>query len=159
MDQLQATGERKLAMITLSRPQLISASQSALHQSKVLQETMREDVGREVEVNSSYCSLHRLIDGVMQELCPSRNIRSFRVVRARDTKASDYGMEAQITVYDVLSMGENALVEGTRYWVDLSYRFWSPRLMYTYAGDQCTTCAHLWLEPAQCQRGRDLPFD
>ena len=131
VDQLQATGERKLAMITLSRPQLISASQSALHQSKVLQETMREDVGREVEVNSLYYSLYRLVDGTLQELCPSRNVRSFRVVRARDTKASDYGMEAQITVYDVLSMGEAALVEGTRYWVDLSYRIWYPWLIDT----------------------------
>lgn len=53
IDQFQQPGENKLLIGGMSRAQLISAAQSALHQSKMLQETMREDISREVEVSSA----------------------------------------------------------------------------------------------------------
>ena len=59
-----------------------------------------------------YCTT----DSDKQEQCPLRQVRSFCVVRVRDSTGYDIGMEAQLTIWDYAAIGE-PLQTGARYWV------------------------------------------
>ncbi|KAG8969730.1 hypothetical protein FRC03_001075 [Tulasnella sp. 419] len=60
-----------------------------------------------------------LIARELESRFPPRNIRNFRVIRFKDyqTKKHQPTRTGQLTVWDVLSLGENAMVEGKRYLV------------------------------------------
>ncbi|KAG8853126.1 hypothetical protein FRB96_008377 [Tulasnella sp. 330] len=60
-----------------------------------------------------------VISKELDDVCPPRDVRNFCVIRFRDTRVvkHDPMREGQLTVWDVVSLGKDALAEGKRFLV------------------------------------------
>ncbi|KAG9028496.1 hypothetical protein FRB95_006397 [Tulasnella sp. JGI-2019a] len=60
-----------------------------------------------------------VISKELDDVCPPRQVRNFCIIRFRDNRVSKHQpmREGQLTVWDVLALGPDAMAEGKRYFV------------------------------------------
>lgn len=104
-----------------------------------MKDRIGETIQRELEVRDRgrLPPLYELTIRLEQKSCPPREVRNFRVIRFKDyrTARRPARRTGQMTVWDVLSLGEDSLQEGRRFLVSL----------HVLIGD-CPTANRLLLE-------------
>jgi hypothetical protein len=96
----QALEAKTLAALNqLSKPQLTEVIDAANEKLQNMQNEAQAHIAMEAEA-----------------LCPRPNVSNFRVLQVRDSKASDFGMEGQLTVYGAVNY-EGEFEVNNRYWI------------------------------------------
>jgi breast cancer 2 susceptibility protein len=113
LDEL-AEAKTLAALSTLDKPQLNEIIELGNERIQGLQNDAQTHIAEEMEVRQR--EVLRAGSPGLQSICPQPKISNFRILQVRDSIASDFGMEGQLTVYSALNY-EGEFAVGNRYWV------------------------------------------